>query len=94
MVKIVFQYNVPAEKQAMYLQVTEEKIKPFWETHGCISYEVWRRSDNETGFLKEMDFQDGASMKKALSLEASEPIKALFYEYAADIVRTMWEKKV
>jgi quinol monooxygenase YgiN len=94
MVKIIIQYNVPVEKQEVYLQSTMEKIKPFWESHGCLSYEVWQRSDDEKGFIKEMVFQDGASMKKTLSLKESEPIKALFFQFATDVVRMTCERKV
>ena len=94
MFKIIFQYNVSVEKQEAYLQSTTEKIKPFWESHGCLSYEVWQRSDDERSFIKEMKFQDGASMKKALSLNESEPIKALFFQFATDVERMTCERKV
>jgi quinol monooxygenase YgiN len=94
MIKVIFHYNVAVEKRQGYLQSTRKEIKPFWESHGCLSYEVWQRSDDERGFVKEMVFQDGASMKKALSLQESEPIKALFYQFATDIVRMTCEKKI
>ena len=42
MVKVVFTFDVAPEKQSEYLKATAEKIKPYWESHGCQSYDVWQ----------------------------------------------------
>ena len=41
MIKIVFMYEVIREKQDEYLKMTRDRIKPFWESHGCEAYTVW-----------------------------------------------------
>lgn len=94
MVKVIFLYDVPEEKQKAYLEVTAQKIKPFWESKGCDSYNVWKVDDSQTAFVKEMIFKDDATIKKTLSLEAAEPIKELFYDFAKNISRKIWTQKI
>jgi len=94
MVKVVFQYNVPKEKQAEYLRTTQDKIKPFWEGKGCQSYSVWQVADSETGFVKEMLFESGPGMKETMSLKEAEPVKEIFFKYAMDVSRKIITKKV
>lgn len=94
MVKVIFEYNVPKEKQTDYLQVTQEKIKPFWEAHGCQSYSVWSVQESETGFVKEMLFENISAMKETLSLKEADPIKEIYYSFALDISRKIISKKV
>ncbi len=50
MVKVIFFYDAPEEKQKAYLEVTSQKIKPFWESNGCDSYSVWKVDGNQTAF--------------------------------------------
>jgi quinol monooxygenase YgiN len=94
MVKVVFQYNVPKEKQAEYLQLTREKIKPFWENHGCQSYTVWQVSESETGFVKEMLFENMAGMKETMSLKEADPVKEMYFKFAVDVSRKIITKQV
>ncbi len=94
MVKVVFQYNVEKEKQAEYLQVTRDKIKPFWESCGCQSYSVWQVGDSETSFVKEMLFESMPTMKETMALKQADPIKELYFKFAADISRRIITKKI
>jgi hypothetical protein len=94
MVKVVFQYNVPKEKQAEYLQLTRDKIKPFWETHGCQSYTVWQVAESETGFVKEMLFESLPGMKETMSLKEADPVKEIYFKFAVDVSRKIITKQV
>ena len=94
MVKVIFEYDVPVEKQAEYLEVTAQKIKPFWESNGCQSYGVWQVSESQTSFVKEMLFGDKSEMKQSLASEEAEPVKEIFYAFAAAISRKICVKKV
>ncbi|MEW6663754.1 MAG: antibiotic biosynthesis monooxygenase [Thermodesulfobacteriota bacterium] len=94
MVKVIFQYNVPKERQAEYLQLTEDKIKPFWEANGCQSYTVWQVAESETAFVKEMLFESVAAMKQTMALNQAGPIKEMYFRFAADVSRKTIEKKV
>ncbi len=94
MVKVVFEYDVPVEKQAEYLEVTAQKIKLFWESNGCQSYDVWQVAESQTGFVKEMLFADKSAMKQSLDSEDAEPIKEIFYAFAVDVSRKICVKSV
>ena len=77
--KVVFTYDVSVEKQKEYLKVTGEKIKPFWESHGCQSYSVWQVTDHPTAFVKEMVFEDLTTMEKSMALHEAESVKELSF---------------
>jgi quinol monooxygenase YgiN len=94
MVKVIFNYNVPTEKQAEYLQVTQDKIKPFWEANGCQSYTVWQVAESETAFVKEMLFESVPAMKETMALKQAEPVKEMYFKYATDVSRKIIAKKV
>jgi len=94
MVKVVFQYNVAKEKQAEYLKLTQEKIKPFWEANGCQSYSVWQVGESETGFVKEMFFDSMPRMKETMALKQADPIKELYFKFATDVSRKVITQKV
>ncbi|MBN1102551.1 MAG: hypothetical protein JXL84_03960 [Deltaproteobacteria bacterium] len=94
MVKVVFEYNVPKERQAEYLRLTAEKIKPFWEAHGCQSYTVWSVAESETGFVKEMLFDNLSVMKETMSLKEADPVKEIYFKFAVDVSRKIISKKV
>jgi quinol monooxygenase YgiN len=94
MVKVVFQYNVAKEKQTEYLQITRDKIKPFWEANGCQSYSVWQVAESETGFVKEMLFESMPGMKETMALKQADPIKELYFKFATDVSRKVIAKKV
>ena len=84
MVKVVFTFEVAPEKQSEYLKATAEKIKPFWESHGCQSYQIWQIEDTAT-FLKEMHFTDQAARDKAMGLQDAEAnsVKQLWHSYVS-----------
>jgi quinol monooxygenase YgiN len=94
MVQVIFFYDVPEEKQKAYLEVTAQKIKPFWESNGCDSYSVWKVDGNQTAFVKEMIFKDESTMKRTLSLETAEPIKELFHGFVQNISRKICIQRI
>jgi quinol monooxygenase YgiN len=94
MVKVIFEYNVPKEKQSEYLQLTQDKIKPFWEASGCQSYTVWQVAESETSFVKEMLFASPAAMKETMALKQAEPIKEMYFRFATDVSRKIIARKV
>ncbi|MBW2029715.1 MAG: antibiotic biosynthesis monooxygenase [Deltaproteobacteria bacterium] len=79
MVKAVFRFEVEPERQRDFLKVTEDKIKPYWESHGCLSYQVWQ-VEGSTTFIKEMSFADVASKEQTMNRkdEESDSIRALW----------------
>ena len=91
MLKLVFTFEVAPEKQSEYLKATAEKIKPFWESHGCQSYQIWQIEGTST-FLKEMHFTDLAARDKAMGLQDAEAdsVKQLWHSYisGAPVVKT------
>jgi quinol monooxygenase YgiN len=83
MIKAVFTFDVVPEKQSDYLKATADKIKPYWESHGCQSYQVWQVEGTNT-FVKEMYFSDQATKDKTMSSK----------EAGADAVRKLWRSFV
>ncbi len=94
LVKVVFMYDVSVDSQKEYLEVTGEKIKPFWESHGCQSYSVWQVTDHPTAFVKEMVFQDVTSMEKSMALQEAKSIKDLFHGFANNVSRKLCIQRV
>ncbi len=65
----VFTFEVPEESQAAYLKTTAEVIKPFWEAHECISYEVFQDYfTNPERFVKIQFYEDKETMERSLAL--------------------------
>ena len=94
MVKIIYSYEVPKEKHDEYLKITKDEIKPFWESHGCDVYAVWLSPEGSTRFIKEMVFKDERTMQSTLNLAEAEPIKKLFFQFAAGITRATYSQVV
>jgi hypothetical protein len=94
MLKVVYIYEVPEEKQKEYQKVTVEKIKPFWESHGCEAYTVWVSMEESTRFMKEMIFKDESTMQSTMKLAEAEPIKKLFLGFAHNIARITYRQVV
>jgi len=82
MVEVIFSFDVAPKKQSEYLKATTEKIKPYWEKHGCQSYTVWQ-AEGETSYVKEMLFPDMATKEKTLGIRdaESDSIRALFVSF-------------
>ena len=94
MIKVIFTYDVAAEKQQQYLKDTAEVIKPFWESHGCASYNVWQTDDRSHSFVKEMVFVDQQSRGKASGDPHAKEVVALFSQYAANVTRRTYIQRV
>jgi quinol monooxygenase YgiN len=94
MIKVIYSYEVPSEKQDEYLKITKDEIKPFWESHGCEAYTVWLSLEGSTRFMKEMVFKDELAMQSAMKLAEAEPIKKLFFQFAGGITRITYRQVV
>ena len=94
MIKVVFTYDVATEKQKQYLEDTAETIKPFWESHGCSSYNVWQTSEGSPEFAKEMIFEDESARGKASGDPQAKEVDALFSKYATNVMRKTYTQKV
>ena len=94
MIKIVFTYEVLKERQDEYLKITKDKMKPFWESHGCDAYTLWQSPEESTTFVKEMVFKDEPTMQTTMSLEDAQPIKKLFSQFATGVIRVTYRQVV
>jgi quinol monooxygenase YgiN len=91
---MIFTFDVPEEKQADYLKATIEKIKPFWESHGCYSYDIWQTTDGEPEFMKIMLFSDVDAIKKSTQgNEEAKPVVQLYNSFAINISTKTYVKK-
>jgi len=92
---MIFTFDVPEEKQAEYLKATIEKIKPFWESHGCEAYDIWQTSDGEPAFMKVMLYSDIDAMSKSMqgNSEEAKPIVELYNSFAINVSRKTYVKK-
>jgi hypothetical protein len=84
MQKTVFTYEVAQDKQDEYIKATKEVIKPFWESHGCVSYHVWQSQQIPTHFRKEMLFENGASPQPDAK---TADVVALYNSFASNVSR-------
>jgi quinol monooxygenase YgiN len=82
MLKMVYMYEVSEDKQDEYKKATAEKIKPFWESHGCQAYKIWQSQEDPKVFMKEMLFPDRAALQGAMAAPEAEAIKELFFRFA------------
>ena len=87
MVTVIFEYDVPVEKQGDYIRSTKEKIKPLWESIGCVKYDIWRVAENETGFVKTMLFEDPTAMKETMANKEADLVKKIFGQFAENVSR-------
>lgn len=90
MVKVVFSFEVPKERQKEFIDFVMTGTKPWWESHGCLAYDVWQ-ADGENAFIKTMDFADKDTMAKIMPVNEQDPeCKALiekFESYTVNITR-------
>ncbi len=94
MVKVVFTYDVSVDNQPEYLKVTGEKIRPFWESHGCKSYTLWQAPGEPTSFIKEMVFEDLTAMERSMALQEAKSIKDLFFSFAKNVSRKVCIQRI
>ena len=92
MVTMIFEYDIPAEKQAEYIRVTREEIKPLWESIGCIAYDIWKVADSETAFVKTMLYENASLLKESMAREEADSVKKIFGEFAENVSRKMCTK--
>ena len=90
----LYTYEVLVEKQSEYLKATAETIKPFWESHGCQSYNVWQAAEGGTSFIKPMFFEDMAALEKAMALPEAKLIVDIFKSFAINSSSKVYIQKV
>lgn len=95
MVKVIFTFNVAKEKQEGYLKASAERIKPFWESRGCQSYQVWQ-AEGETTFIKEMLFTDVDSKERIIGAKDDEAnaARSLWRSFITDLSLKTFERKM
>ncbi|MBI5583463.1 MAG: hypothetical protein HY892_06545 [Deltaproteobacteria bacterium] len=93
MVTLIFEYDIPIEKQAEYIQLTKEKIKPLWESVGCQGYDIWQVAGSETRFFKTMLFGDMSAMQATLARKETDSAKEIFGKFAENVSRKVCTKK-
>ena len=95
MVKVVFTFGVAKENQKEFIDFVKSGTKPWWESHGCLAYDVWQAA-GEDAFIKTMDFADKDTFEKVMPANEQDPeCKALiekFESYTIDISRKPYIK--
>jgi len=95
MVKVVFRFEVHKEKQAEFLSFVKSGTKPWWESHGCLAYDVWQ-AEGEDSFIKTMDFPNLNTYKTIMPKNEVDPeCRALidkFESYTVNISRKTYIK--
>jgi hypothetical protein len=92
-VTVIFEYDIPVEKHAEYVQATKEKIKPLWESIGCKTYDIWQVAESETRFIKIMLFEDMSVMKGTVAYKEAYPVKETLGKFAENVSRKFCVKK-
>jgi hypothetical protein len=88
----IFHFEVEPEDQAEFLQVVKDRIKPYWESHGCWSYNVYQAYDAEAGpgrhFVKTQIMEGMPSTveeSRAKRTPESQEVVERFYRYAKNV---------
>ena len=95
MVEVIFTFEVEKERQEEFINFVKTGTKPWWESHGCLGYNVWQAA-GENAFMKRMEFTDMATMEKVMPANEKDPeCRALidkFESYTINIARKPWIK--
>ena len=87
MVEVVFSFEVSSERQGEFLEFVKSGTKPWWESHGCLAYDVWQAA-GENAFMKTMRFPDLATMQKIMPANEQDPTcKALIQKFESYVTR-------
>ena len=96
----IFKFEVAPEKQEPFLEAVRDKIKPFWESHGCWEYNVYQEYDAVngygTGFVKTQVMEGmptGLEESRAKRSEEAKAMVDLFYTFATDVSVKAYVKK-
>ena len=98
----IFNFEVAPEKQEAFLKAANEKIKPYWESHGTWAYNVYQEWDAEKGepgthFVK-TQIIDGMPPKieeaRAKRSEEAKAVVELFYSFVTDLSFKTYIKKI
>ena len=93
MVTVIFEYDIPVEKQDEYILATRDEIKPLWESIGCEAYDIWQTADSKTGFVKTMLFEAISGMKETMARKEADSAKKIFGKFAENVSRKVCVKK-
>ncbi len=86
MVEVIFTFEVAKENQEEFLRFVKSGTKPWWESHGCLSYTVWQAA-GENAFMKRMAFSDMAAVKKVMSAnEENHECRALIDQFESYVI--------
>ena len=91
MVELVFMFEVPKEKQEEFLNFVKTGTKPYWESHGCLGYNVWQAL-GEDSFIKRMEFSDMATFEKVLPAGEQDPEGRAVIEKFGSFVKNLSRK--
>ncbi len=95
MVEVIFTFEVEKDKWEEFLHFVKTGTKPWWESHGCLGYDVWQAA-GENAFMKRMAFPDMATMEKVMAANEQDPeCRALiekFESYTMNISRKPYVK--
>jgi hypothetical protein len=64
---------LPKEKLDDFLRFWKEKIKPFWEAHGCTSASIYQSVDAQ--YFSYQIMEDSATITEQLSFDSREGFK-------------------
>jgi hypothetical protein len=95
MVRGIWFFQVAEEKQEEFLQQVNDIVKPYWESHNCIAYNVYQDMNDPTLFVKEQIYPDIESMESdgELFFGGTDPraqeVVEIFRSYAANIEKRL-----
>ncbi|MBN2062210.1 MAG: hypothetical protein JW882_17540 [Deltaproteobacteria bacterium] len=72
MVELNFQFEVAREKQEKFLKYVKEIARPWWLSHGCQAYSMWK-VEGEDVFIKRMEFSDMATLERVIPANEQDP---------------------
>lgn len=90
MCKAYFCYEIAEENQKEYLKFVSKELKPFFESQGARSYNIYQDTnpDMPTAFIAEMVFDDLDSMQKTMGQHGKDPaydaMVKRFFSFIAD----------
>ncbi len=91
MVEVIFQFEVPKEKQEEFIQFVKEGPKPFWESRGCLGYNVWQAA-GEDHFMKRMEFPDMPAVEEIVPAGEKDPEGAAIIKKFQSYIKNMSRK--
>lgn len=95
MVRGIWFFRVAEGKQEEFLQRINDIVKPYWESHQCIAYNIYQDINDATLFVKEQIYPDIEAMEQDgdLFFDNKDPRAAevveIFRSYATDLEKRL-----